>query len=79
MSSLNVSERCPCAHFDLNMKIKLSAVPVSLDNQRLGTLFSNSSQNKGKGSVHQRLVKTLKFSVVSYCSRDKVKPIPMNG
>ena len=33
------SERCPFAYFHLNTKIKLSAVPVSLNNnQRLGTV-----------------------------------------
>ena len=37
MFSLNISERCPFAYFDLNMKIELSAVPVGLNNQRLGT------------------------------------------
>ena len=54
--SLNISERCPFPYFDLNMKITLSAVPVSLNNQRLvgsvDNIFSYSSQNKEKGSVH---------------------------
>ena len=35
MCSLNISERCPFAYFDSNMKIKLSAVPVRLNKQRL--------------------------------------------
>ena len=50
VSLLNISDRYPFAYFDLNMKLKLSAVPVNLNNVNpltlgLATLFSYLSQN----------------------------------
>ena len=43
MSSLNISERFSFAYFDLNMKNKLSAVPVSLNKQSLAKVTVLSS------------------------------------
>ena len=68
VSLLNISDRYPFAYFDLNMKLKLSAVPVNLNNVNpltlgLATLFHIPVKIRERAAFTNIQWKTLNFSV----------------